>query len=268
MEFTVSPSPSFKIVLGRYDAASFPKLRVIFEEQSNESPLRLLAQPRDEAEYAVVMENFADKDVTALHYQWVMTDENRKMRKHTVSSDSYMVDVHYPVLRAGDRMLICRGGSVNDSLLDHVLSGGGIMGSSSGSHPQPLVGVVTLRLEIDMVLFADGEIAGPDTDKFALELLARKPAAEFVAKQIRSAQAEGRDVVPVLSALAAIPCFGRPGRTQGDPLVHWTRRYASDYLHAISLVQTANVDMKQAKLRYLENRPTLPRFYRAEGGAP
>jgi hypothetical protein len=76
--------------------------------------------------------------------------------------------------------------------------------------------VTSLRFEIDMLLFADGELAGPDTDKFAAELRGRKPAAEFVAKQIRLAEAEGRDVTPVLSALAEIPSLGRLGHVQGD----------------------------------------------------
>jgi hypothetical protein len=44
------------------------------------------------------------------------------------------------------------------------------------------------------------------------------PAAEFVAKQIRLAQAEDRDITPVLSALVEIPCLGRLGHAQSDPL--------------------------------------------------
>jgi hypothetical protein len=74
-----------------------------------------------------------------------------------------------------------------------------------------------------MLLFADGEISGLDISKFAAELQSRKPAAEFIAKQIRLARAEGRDVTPVLSALVEIPCLGRLGHVRGDPLVHWTR---------------------------------------------
>jgi hypothetical protein len=124
-------------------------------------------------------------------------------------------------------------------------------------------GVVLLRLEIDMLLFADGEIAGPDSSKFAAELITRKPVAEFVARQIRLAEAEHRDIAPVLSALAEVPCFGRPGHAQADPLVHWTRRYAREYLRAAGR-KIGNVDMREAKLRHLESRPALPKFYRAK----
>lgn len=265
MEFTVSTSPSPKILLKRYDAASFPKFGIIFNEQNNKTPLRLLSQRPDEAENAVVMENRADKDVTALSYQWVITAEDGKVRRHTVSSDSYMVDVYDPVLRAGDRKLVCRNIILDESVLDHVLDGGGMMRAGSVTGPDPLVGVLSLQFEVDMLLFADGEIAGPDTEKFAVELQSRKPAAEFVAKQIRLALAEGRDVSPVLSALTEIPCFGRLGHVKGDPLVHWTRRYAREYLHAAGR-KIGDLDMQAAKLRHFESRPSLPRFYRAEPG--
>lgn len=75
-----------------------------------------------------------------------------------------------------------------------------------------------------MLLFADGELAGLDAEKFAVKLACRKPAAEFVAKQIRLAQAENRDVIPLLSALAEAPYL------RDDFLAKWTRYYAADFL--------------------------------------
>ena len=111
--------------------------------------------------------NRASKDVTALRYQWVMTGEDGKQRKHTVSSDSYMVDAHHPVLGIDDRKLICWSATVDESLIEHVLRGGGSMVGAAGSGGASLTGVTSLRLEIDMLLFSDGEIAGPDTEKFA-----------------------------------------------------------------------------------------------------
>jgi hypothetical protein len=267
MDFTVGPSPSDQVVLGRFEAALFPKFRIVFEGPWHGRSLEFLAQPPDEAERAVVMQNRADKDITALRYDWLMTGEDGKVTKHTVSSDSYMVDVYHPVLKVGDRKLICRGGAVDESLLDHLLGGGGIMGGNllGAAQSRFSVEVVSLRLDIDMLLFADGEIAGLDISKFAAELQSRKPAAEFVAKQIRLAQAEGRDVTPVLSALVEIPCLGRLGQAQGDPRVHWTRHYAREYLQAAGR-KIGDVDMREARLRHLESRPALPKFYRGKHG--
>ncbi len=255
MEFTFGVSPSPELVVTRYDSALFPKFRVVFDARSREGAFRLIAQPPEEAGRAVVIENRCDKDVTALRYRWLVTAENGKERKHTVTSDSYMVDVYQPVLKPHDRKLISPSATVDESFIDHVLHGGGGMGGSIGR--QSLPGVISLRLEFDMLLFADGEIAGPDTDKFAAELQCRKPAAEYIAKQIRSAEADARDVRPVLSALAEVP-FLHP-----DPLAEWTQRYARECLRRIKH-PLPGIGWPEAMLRRLENRPALPSFYRRE----
>src|SRR5215472_4375324 len=145
MVFTFSPSPSPELVVSRYDAALFPRFRNMFEPPSIDSPFRFLAQPPEEAERAVVMENRANKDVTALHYCWMMTSEDGNVRKRTVSSDSYMVDVYHPVLSATDRKLVCPSITVDESFVEHVLRGGGGMGG--GGSRESLVGVTSLRLE-------------------------------------------------------------------------------------------------------------------------
>jgi len=124
-----------------------------------------------------------------------------------------------------------------------------------------LPAIVELSFEIDFLVFEDGETAGTDSDQYAVELHCRKPAAEFIAKQIRLAMAESRDLTPVLSALADIRCFGNLRRTQGDRLVQWTRHYAREYLHAMRR-ENGTIDWREAKLRRLENRPPLPKFYR------
>jgi hypothetical protein len=120
---------------------------------------------------------------------------------------------------------------LDEALIRHVFGGGGFIGGfiGSGSKSRPLDEVSETTFEIDVVLFADGEISGADPNRYAMELQCRKPAAEFIAKQIRRARDEGRDVEPVLSALAEIPCLGRLGRAQGDLRVLWTRHYAQDY---------------------------------------
>jgi hypothetical protein len=254
MEFIVSESPTVDVALRRYDSDLFPKFRAIFEPSEKDSLLRFFAQPPEEAEFALVMENRAGKDVTALRYNWIMTAEDGNVRKHKVSSDSYMVDEYQPVLQPNDGLLICRSTSIHESLLDHVLNGGGTIGSGSGRQSS-LVGIKSLRFEIDMLLFADGEIVGPNNEGFAAELRFRKPAAEFIANQVRTAESKSWDVIPVLSALSEVPHLG------DDFLAHWTRHYASWLLRHMGHERT-----KDALLHHLENRPTLPTFYRREGG--
>jgi hypothetical protein len=58
---------------------------------------------------------------------------------------------------------------------------------------------------IDLIAFGDGEIAGPDLENYVTKLESRKLATEFLAKQVRMAEAENRDVIPVLTALSEMP---------------------------------------------------------------
>jgi hypothetical protein len=259
---TILPTPSAELVISRYDEAAFPRFRPLFETPSVSSPLPHLARDPKEAPATVVLEDRSEKPITALRYRWGMTDEAGKHHTHTVSDDSYMVDVYRAVAEPGSRLLISPSGILKETLMDHVLAGGGLIKVEIGGVSNPPLGdIAELTFEIDSVLFADGEIAGPDLDRYAAELQCRKPAAEFIARQIRLAITEGRDVTPVLSALAEVPRFGRPGHVQGDPLVHWIRNYAQEYLHAMRK-KFSTVDMREARLRHLENRPVLPKFYR------
>jgi hypothetical protein len=263
LKVNILPSPSADIFVVPYEEAAFPKFSELFKTPSSLSPLGLFAVDPEEASAAIVLENRSQKAVTALHYQWRTIDETGKQNSRTVGGDSYMVDVYHAVAAPGSRQLITPSGSVDEATIDHVRSGGGVVGGRIGGKISGSVEpvIVELTFEIDFVLFEDGEIAGPDPEKYALALQCRKPAAEFVAKQIRLAMAESRDVSPVLRALAEIPCFGNLKQAQGDRLVQWTRHYARDYLHAMER-ETITFDWREARLRHLESRPTLPKFYR------
>jgi alpha/beta hydrolase fold len=173
---------------------------------------------------------------------------------------AYPVISFRPVAEPGSRFLITPSGSINQAMLNHIRSGGGMMGSTSISK-HSLADVVELNFELHLILFADGEIAGPDPDHFAAELQGRKRAAEFVVKQVRLARAEGRDVTAVLTALAEAPSLGGLGSAQGDPLFHSVRNFARYYLRRMHR-KIGDVDLGEAALRHLENRPAPPNFYR------
>lgn len=254
IEFTIAASPSRDVVLSRYKFGVWPSFDAIFETLPSESPLQFMAQAADEAASSAIMENRGPRDITGLCYRWVTTTEDAETSNHTFVSDSYAVTVYQPVLKANDRKLITRRITVDESLIAHVLSGGGCISGSAGS-TRPLDRVVSLRLEIDMLLFADGEIAGPDPGRYVAQLQSRKAAGDFIAKQVRLAESEQRDVTPVLSALAEAP------HLRDDFLARWTRDYAHDYL------QYAAMRRQEALLQALENRPPLPKFYRRGTGS-
>jgi hypothetical protein len=260
MHFEILPLPTPAIVVNRYERSLFPSFGQLFDTPSTSSPLFHLARNEDESAVAVVLENRAEKAITAWRFRWQLRDFSGKQRPVTMSSDSYDVDIFRPVAEPASWHLVTPLACVSDTSLRHIQSGAGFVGSSSTT-AFPLAALAEVIFEIHLVVFIDGEIAGPDPDNFAVELQGRKHAAEFVAKQIRSAQAEGRDVTPVLAALVEAPVFGSPGREQGDPLFHSVRRYARDYLRHMHR-KIGEVNLAEVTLRHLESRPELPSFYR------
>ena len=248
MDFSFSPSPLPEVPITKYAAARFPKFQHVFEPNGQ---LSSMSQAPEDADLAVVIENLADKDITALRYRWTITLMDRSIRTSTCSSDSYMIDVFRPVLKRQDRKLITRTTHIDESLIDHLLGGGGVIGGRISN--RSTITMAALHFELDMILFEDGEFAGPDRTKHAFELQSRKPAAEFVAKQIRLAEADGRDVTSVLSALAEVP------HLRDDFLADCTQDYARDFLRHMH-----DDRQRTMRLRHLENRPTLPKFYRRE----
>lgn len=261
MQFSFVASPSPDALLTHYDAERFPMFQCVFEEPAElSSPMQHFWRYPREAAVSLVLENNSPKDITALRYRWLVTKLGEKLRPSVCSSDSYLVDVYHPVLAAGDRKLIGPSIGMNQSLLEHVQRGGGSIGSGNSGGPREFYDADEINFSIDLILFADGEIAGPDPDHYTGELICRKPAAEFVAKQIRLADAESRDPAPVLKALAEIP------RDRNDVLVEWVHTYAQRCL-AAAAAPNSRIERVAGMLRHLESRPVLPRFYR-RGDAP
>jgi hypothetical protein len=257
---TIVPTPSPQVVLTQYDGALFPKFKLLFEKQDESSPLRHLSLDPEEASVALVLENKSGKAITALRWRWQKLDSSGKVRSNTCASDSYMVDVFRAVVGPDSRRLLGPSANLDESIIEHVLNGGGVIGAKAGGSSF-LENADELTFAIDLILFADGEIAGPDPERYALELQLRKPAAEFVAKHIRLAHAENRDAAPVLSALAELPSFVCPGYGRHSSHIYWIRHYATQYLrhwHG----KVGEPDRREVGLRHLENRPELPKFYR------
>jgi hypothetical protein len=267
LRFQIAPSPSPDVVLTQYDAALFPKFKPLFVPYDESSPLRPLKQSPEDAETSIVLENRSEKAITALRCRWSKMDASGKTQNHLISSDSYKLDDGRPIVAPCARQLISLSGSIDESLIDHVLAGGGCIGaaihSSVRSRTETEAEIVAVNFEIDFILFYDGEIGGPDAERYALELNCRKPAAEFVARHIRLAKNEGRDVTPVLAALAELPMIRRLNEPKEKSHIYWIRHYAGEYLRYLKWKPGDN-DFFQRRLLSLENRPALPKFYRPE----
>lgn len=242
----------------RYDETAFPIFKVLFEPLSDDVPeiLRNLACDPSEREAALVIENNADKAITALRCRWMMTDHTGVARRWLRGGDSFLNQPGKPMLDPHDRELITPSSQILESVLQLTLNpaGRGLIVGSGGRHS--ITNYSAAAFSIDFVLFEDGEIAGDDPDRYGAEMVLRKAAGGFVASQVRAADAEGRDATPVLNALASMPVMR--DELMGRLIADFARRF----MHSVSRRDDASASMHEALLRHYENLPTPPKYYR------
>jgi hypothetical protein len=182
-----------------------------------------------------------------------VTDKNGQERRQIGSEDSYMVDGDRPVAASRSKHLLSPvSGRTDAALLEHVRKNGGTIVMKVSTANLSLAEAKELKFEIQLIVFEDGELLGADPERYAARVQCRKPAAEFVAAQIRAAELEGRDVTPVLSALASMPFL------REDFIAYWTRHFASHYL-------STSHGSAESKYCHIENRQAIPKFYRKLG---
>jgi len=252
---TIVPSPSPDVELTRYNETQFPEFQELFQPlcHAESSPLSHFHRNQEEANVSLVLENHSSKAITVLSYCWHVTDKNGQVRRQIGSEDSYMAEGDRPVAAAGSRHLLSpASGRTEAALLEHVRQGGGTVAMKVGTANLSVAEDAELKFEIQLIVFEDGELLGEDPEHYAARVQCRKPAAEFVAAQIRAADLEGRDVTPVLSALAKMPFL------RDDFIAYWTRHFA---LHYLSTPHASN----ESKYCHIEGRQAIPKFFRNKG---
>jgi hypothetical protein len=105
----IAPSPCQAVVISPYDQTLFPEFKQIFEPQPEGSPSA-------EIPLTVVLENRSEKAITGLSYRWRKLDQSGKVRNHTTSSDSYLMDIFRAVAEPGSCHLIGPSGSLDELL--------------------------------------------------------------------------------------------------------------------------------------------------------
>jgi len=194
---------------------------------------------------AFILANNSDRAIVGLVVQWVYSDAGGHPITHNVRSDSFMQVTSHPVVLPHARLLVAPGAFVNEANIDkpHI---GLSAETMDGRLDKATEGASGIAATIDIIIFDDGTIAGPNTTRFDTELQNRKLAATVLAKQIRNAIAKGEDPSITLTRIMD----SAPSRD--DTLGTWTLRYARmlsrGHLHG--------------QLEALENLPEPPSFHK------
>jgi hypothetical protein len=254
MRIQIVPSPCADVGLSSYEGSKFPKFKEILEKAGREnSGFWQLGLVPEEASVAVILENRSAKDITALRFGWAYEVESGEGDPREESYDSYRSHPFRSVVPAGSCQLIVPSGRLHDVV--YPIEALGYVRSIADQSVPPTAIAVTFQ--IDFILFADGQMFGPDHGHFANELESRQAAANFVAQQIRLALAEHRDPAPVISALSDLP------QLHSHPLESVVRDCARAFLRSTLRMEHRSSRVKSALWR-LENLPTLPTFHRRD----
>jgi hypothetical protein len=153
-----------------------------------------------------------------------------------------------PVANPHSRLLVGPGAAQAEPLLGLPAIGPGVRSRSTYAKISQEASSVTV--EVDCVIFEDGEIVGPNRLQFDSEIAARYDAAKKVAKLVRATRAEGKEPASALSPLVTRRA------AQSDYLQVWTGRYAGEVLRA------KDIDRGAAALEHMPEPPVF--FHRAK----
>lgn len=191
-----------------------------------------------------LLTNESDKNIVGLMIRWTYTDAGGRPGASSVHTDS--LDRPKTVLLGPHATLIVAPKMffpVAFATVPHVGPTLADLESSDGA----MVGATNIQASIDLIVWQDGEIAGPNVARFDEELAGRKLAATVLASQIRNALAQGVDPKETLKQTLLI-------KPDGHDL------YAlQTHIWARSLVNAR--DMEKAA-QFLEGQPDVPKFYR------
>jgi len=152
-----------------------------------------------------------------------------------------------PVLRPGSRLLVIPPSTlIPENSIPRFANVAQTLKRPFGNVEQWFRADSTVNIGIDCIVFASGEVDGPDTEHFMQELTARKQAADSVLAAINTGDSA------TLSAMAA-----QPPQSNDDHFSEWQKRFALHYLNS------SNPAAQAAEKNELQAYPVPPHLFRS-----
>jgi len=195
--------------------------------------------------------NNSDKDVVAVDAKWSLVERDGKTNVSRFTSDSFLDVRARPVIGAHSRILVgpriwVREDSIEDYVASQVLMA---KRAELERLADRVAAANAVYVDVDSVIFADGEVAGPNSDAFDREIASRKLAADDVLGVLQDAKLRGQDPSDALRN------FAEHSRDRHDSArALWRKRFARQLQDAARF---------QGNLYYLQHLPPIPSFYGA-----
>ena len=152
-----------------------------------------------------------------------------------------------PVLRPGSRLLVIPPGTlIPENSIPRFANLASTLKRPFGNVEGWFRADSTVNIGIDSIVFASGEVYGPDTEHFIQELTTRKQAADSVLAAINAGDSAA------LSTMAK-----QPPQSNDDHFSEWQKRFALHYLNS------SNPAAQAAEKNELQAYPVPPHLFRS-----
>jgi hypothetical protein len=196
-----------------------------------------------------VLTNLSNRGIIAITIEWSYTTQDGRQGQG-FSKSSGLYTITGPVVQPHTRLFVGPKVFLPESLAfaPHV---GSPFEALDGRSAHWAAAASQITAKIDVILFEDGELVGPDQSQFEVEIQSQKMAADQIASKVRYAQSQGQDPTPTLKQIAEAPM-----ESKTDFIGLWSGLYAQQLLSARSLIPF------EARLTAIEQTPTPLRIFR------
>jgi hypothetical protein len=195
--FVIKPSPHIALTAKGVGEA---QVQLFTKHMQNDPDLK------DVAPFALVVTNIGDKPVTVIAVKWTIKMPSRAPTVQIQTSDSYSLprSKFRPVIDSHRNLLIAPTVVESEGSAAALQSG---QAHIAQTHPRErlaeFAAAEIVEVEIDCVVFDDGEVAGPDTTRMRNEVVGRNAAASRVSSAVRSAVVRGESPGDVLANMSS-----------------------------------------------------------------
>jgi len=134
-----------------------------------------------------VVKNETDRPIVGLAVRWILSDSDGNQEPVPFFTHSYLSSDGAPVIGPRGEMMVVPGSFVPDTAMQ-----GGFAGTvATGNSAQKFKRASVVAVEIDSVIFADGQVVGPRPLPLVQEIKDRQLAIDLLLRQVNEANAKG-----------------------------------------------------------------------------
>jgi hypothetical protein len=173
-----------------------------------------------------VLTNQSDRAIVALAVKWSVTSEDGAEAQHLYTINSLSIKNAKPLVQAHTRLFVGPNMALAESLAfaPHI---GPRFEALDGRSAPWAAAASQISSTIDVIIFEDGELVGPNHSQYDGQIQSKKLAADQVASEVRQVQSKGQDPTPMLKQIA-----GATLASPTDFIGLWSGLYAQQLLKA------------------------------------